>query len=178
MNLWTWKPWIRRANKQGKGHLTTHGRHCQSSAYLLSVMSDSLRELDNSCQSYLVTALHAKQKERECRLPGGPKEGRPRVRCAQKASLSVALPSPPLLKADEVTENQEKQRGPPSQFSTFLPRVLQDLLQLDTLVFSSSKSRAPGERGPHLPGMYPYPGFWLPTQPKSDKEIKRKVGKL
>ena len=118
-----WKPWIRRANKQGKGRLTTHGRHSQSSAYLLSVMSDSLRALDNSCQSYLVTALHAKRKERKCRLPGGPKEGLPRVQCAQKVSLSVALPSPPLLKADEVTENQEKQRGPPSHFSAFLPRV-------------------------------------------------------
>lgn len=120
LNLWMCKLWIRRANKQSKGRLTTHGRHCQSSAYLLSVMSDSLRELDSSCQSYLVTALHPKQK---CRLLGGPKERLPRVRCAQKVSLSVALPSPPLLKADEVTENQEKQRGPPSQFSAFLHRV-------------------------------------------------------
>ena len=118
-----WKPWIRRADKQGKCRLTTHGRHCQSSAYLLSVMNDSLRERDSSCQSYLVTALPAKQKAQKPRLPGGPKEGRPGVQCAQKVLLSVALPSPPLLKADEVTENPEKQRGPPSQCSAFLPRV-------------------------------------------------------
>ena len=89
--------------------------------------------------------------------------------------LSPALPCWKLTRSQRIRRNKEDHH-PNSQH--FYPESLQDLLQLDILVFSSSKSRAPGERGPHLPGMCPYPGFWLPTQPKSDKEIKRKVGKL
>ena len=74
-------------------------------------MNDSLRELDRSRQFYLVAALHTKEKELgNARLPGGPRRDCSEWQSARMVSLPEVLPSPPLSKAEEVTENQEKQK--------------------------------------------------------------------
>lgn len=85
--------------------------------------------------------------------------------------LSPALLCPRLKRSQRLRRNKEAHHPNSQHFYRESPQAL---FPLDILVFSSSKSRAKGE--PHLPGMHHSPGFWLSTQPKSDKEIRRKVG--
>lgn len=80
-----------------KRRLATCGRHCQSSAYLFSVMNDSLRELDSSRQSCVGAALHGKWKEPgNARPAGGPKKGQRRVAMCSGGAPFLRL-SPALL---------------------------------------------------------------------------------
>lgn len=104
-----------------------------------------------------------------------PRRGGSEQQCTWTGPPPETLPSPLLWKAEEVTETQERQREePPPPFCV--------LAQSHGNPSSHSPLQSPAAQSPeprgetHRPMTCLSPGFWLPTQPKPDKGLRRKVG--
>lgn len=128
-----------------------------------SVMNGWLLELGGSC---VFLGGH----------PPSETEGAGKCQCASwspflRFSLAVLCPQP-----RGHIERGKQRGGPPSQFWVSLPRV--PTTPLPTLHSSLQQLQGRAKGGTQVPVLCPHRGFQWATQPKPDKEKRRKAGAL